>query len=441
MLKVLNSNIYRLVRISTTSRFYSNSSSYKKNYIKNEEVNNSRKRNINNNDSLKHTPNVLINNSNTNIDTIEKQQKQNNDDNEVIENDYIKVNWGLKVNVGEIKLIYGEWGDKFFAIDKPIGFPVQSNLNDSVESLVLFRLREEWSKMKKQLLEDPEIVTREKRFKRKLRNLESLFQQDKPMLYFPSRLDKWTSGILLITLTGSLHAIMSQSMSKWKKKYRLLTDIPKCTLSNQTNELVPLKCCLRSPYLDKGITNNIGTIKSFIGPKLNVSPYFNIEGIDRDQIGEESCTFCKDNKVSYQKQHPFLSPFLLNGSSLEKGKNKFGAREAITEYHLVKLDKQRERALFEVTLKTGRTHQIRVHFSENGYPVVNDPYYNYYFINKLYSSSITTATVDAQDNIEKPNNNNEGEMALQACYLEFINPTTLKCDVIEIAKPLTWDSL
>ena len=50
-----------------------------------------------------------------------------------------------------------------------------------------------------------------------------------------------------------------------------------------------------------------------------------------------------------------------------------GSRDAITEYAL----KARYRTydLMEVNLQTGRTHQIRVHFSHLGHPVFGDPEY------------------------------------------------------------------
>ncbi len=50
-----------------------------------------------------------------------------------------------------------------------------------------------------------------------------------------------------------------------------------------------------------------------------------------------------------------------------------GGREARTQYRVIRyLDNY---TLLEVTLETGRTHQIRVHFSSIGFPVVGDEVY------------------------------------------------------------------
>ncbi len=49
-------------------------------------------------------------------------------------------------------------------------------------------------------------------------------------------------------------------------------------------------------------------------------------------------------------------------------------RNAITEYEVIKnFDKY---ALLKINLHTGRTHQIRVHFSYKGYPIVGDKIYS-----------------------------------------------------------------
>ncbi len=50
-----------------------------------------------------------------------------------------------------------------------------------------------------------------------------------------------------------------------------------------------------------------------------------------------------------------------------------GGKEAITHYRV--LEQVTGYTLFEVEILTGRTHQIRVHLSEAGWPIVGDPLY------------------------------------------------------------------
>lgn len=51
-----------------------------------------------------------------------------------------------------------------------------------------------------------------------------------------------------------------------------------------------------------------------------------------------------------------------------------GGREAVTEYRVLESYKTYA-SLVECRLKTGRTHQIRVHLTDLGYPLIGDPVY------------------------------------------------------------------
>ena len=74
-------------------------------------------------------------------------------------------------------------------------------------------------------------------------------------------------------------------------------------------------------------------------------------------------------------------------------------KEAIT--HFTVLERFKNYTLLELKIETGRTHQIRVHLAEIGFPVVGDV---------VYSNG-------------KNHFNIEGQM-LHATSIEFIHPTT-----------------
>jgi len=62
-------------------------------------------------------------------------------------------------------------------------------------------------------------------------------------------------------------------------------------------------------------------------------------------------------------------------------------REAVTEYAVREFLKDSKGAysLVDVDLKTGRTHQIRVHMNAVGYPVVGDITYGKSVVNKRFA--------------------------------------------------------
>ena len=76
-------------------------------------------------------------------------------------------------------------------------------------------------------------------------------------------------------------------------------------------------------------------------------------------------------------------------------------REAITDYKVIK--RFEKYTLCEFSLKTGRTHQIRVHSKHIGHPIVGDKEYGY--------------------KVQKFNLNGQ---LLHAYKLEFVHPSTRK---------------
>ena len=85
-------------------------------------------------------------------------------------------------------------------------------------------------------------------------------------------------------------------------------------------------------------------------------------------------------------------------------------KEAITEFKV--LEKYDGFTYIEVKIKTGRTHQIRVHMAEIGYPIVGD---------EVYSNGRNPFSV-------------KGQM-LHAAKLGFVHPTTNKKVIFEAPLP------
>jgi 23S rRNA pseudouridine1911/1915/1917 synthase len=93
------------------------------------------------------------------------------------------------------------------------------------------------------------------------------------------------------------------------------------------------------------------------------------------------------------------------------------SREAITEYRLI--DRFKLYDLLEINLKTGRTHQIRVHFSHLGHPVFGDP--DYGGRSKWHRGVISYDKLLAQKSLDLLD-----RQALHAKSLKFTHPITEK---------------
>ena len=61
-----------------------------------------------------------------------------------------------------------------------------------------------------------------------------------------------------------------------------------------------------------------------------------------------------------------------------------GYQKIITEYKVLQLNKETNTSVLDVTLHTGRTHQIRAHLAHIGYPILGDGKYGLNEINKKF---------------------------------------------------------
>ncbi|OFZ19373.1 MAG: hypothetical protein A2Z20_01960 [Bdellovibrionales bacterium RBG_16_40_8] len=116
--------------------------------------------------------------------------------------------------------------------------------------------------------------------------------------------------------------------------------------------------------------------------------------------------------TSYMRRHPtdrkkFASE-KINSGAIPKGKL------AITHYKTIKIHPS-GLSLVNCQLETGRTHQIRVHLSEHGNPIVGDPFYCTSHRIKKVTSNSTRKVIESVPHL-----------MLHAAELGFNHPTTGK---------------
>lgn len=117
----------------------------------------------------------------------------------------------------------------------------------------------------------------------------------------------------------------------------------------------------------------------------------------------------KITKRYYALVHGYLDDGIINEpikrmDSSMKRMVSIDGKEAITKYRVV--ERKNNKSLVDIDLLTGRTHQIRVHFSHIGHPLVGDSLYGY----------------------------NDGELCLESYYLGFIHPINKEEMKISLSK-------
>jgi len=96
-------------------------------------------------------------------------------------------------------------------------------------------------------------------------------------------------------------------------------------------------------------------------------------------------------------------------------------KEAITQWKVLQIF--REVTLLDVKLKTGRTHQVRVHLSSIGHPILGDDVY-------MRKGKLNDLCPDIKEVVAKLK-----RQALHAYYLAFSHPVTGNCLEFEIPLP------
>ncbi len=154
--------------------------------------------------------------------------------------------------------------------------------------------------------------------------------------------------------------------------------------------------------LDKG-TSGVLLISKNDFSHHNLSQQFKVHSITRKYIA-----LVKGDIKKKARQGTIKTYFGRNPTNRKKmtGKLKSG-RTAITHWKFLQSYMENKYSLIECILETGRTHQIRVHLSELGFPIVGD---------SLYGKNT--------DDISKRFNLNH--QLLHAFYLKFKHPKSNK---------------
>ena len=105
-------------------------------------------------------------------------------------------------------------------------------------------------------------------------------------------------------------------------------------------------------------------------------------------------------------------------------------RRAITHYRV--LESFGRFSLVDLTLDTGRTHQIRLHLSHIGYPIVGDP---------VYGGGDKRALNDAASSLVRQSFLDLGRQALHARSLEFRHPLTQESVIYRSPLPVDIQSV
>jgi len=89
--------------------------------------------------------------------------------------------------------------------------------------------------------------------------------------------------------------------------------------------------------------------------------------------------------------------------------DRYDGKEAVTHYKVISRNKEKNFTVLEVTPKTGRTHQIRIHFSHIGHPILGDTLYNGPMVQGLSRQALHAKSISFMH----PSKNKEVEFSAQ----------------------------
>jgi len=237
-------------------------------------------------------------------------------------------------------------------------------------------------------------------------------------VWFPHRLDKHTEGVMVVVFDGMLNARMGREIAekRWTKRYRLIGQLPHSLpphrlppdeegaeesrearqseserkgKGNETHvkRLWKLRCSyLKGELFTPSGLLSSGLLSSHLARRPPPPPAATVDFDAEEQRWSTDLTTTPtltspstSTHSPHRRIHPFVPETMLY-YSVAAGRGVEGAREAVTKYRLLDVDGAGRQAMWEAELLTGRSHQLRVHWSDAGCPIVNDPYYNHRYV-------------------------------------------------------------
>jgi len=253
-------------------------------------------------------------------------------------------------------------------------------------------------------------------------------------VYFPHRLDKWATGLLTIAFDSLTASRLSKSLAKgmWYKRYRVIAQIPKCFCNaKKENAKIPNICKLQSQHLTGDFLIQTTENTTWENFKLKRKGYL-ISWIEQQsrfnqpEKIETDCPHCY-GVIKHKKHHRYIIRHLLYRSVVPPN-----GKKSVTQYVLQNVNWDKGLVLYEAILKTGRTHQLRIHFADAGFPIVGDVYYNPYYIQYLMRGHQKNKN-ERVDDFELPTH-----LGLQAFLIELPHPHLRQTIKVTLDIPESW---